>query len=444
MSKYLAPVSLGFLALTIVLGGASSQGLLGNALLQVLAVVLIFWVLMSAKDERPHDEQGVRIRWVGGAVALLAFAQFIPLSSLLWPRLPGREVVARGFDLLGMPQPWQTLSMSPWSSLSSLTWCLPAIAMFMLVRSRWGPSFSAVAATIALLAGVSILLGLEQIISGSLYGYQTTNLGKPVGFFANVNHQASFVVCALVLWVGHYKVAKAGSPGGASPVRQAVFYSVTLYFVVGVILCGSVAGAGLLVIATAAIGVLSSQKLRARPGLLATLVVVALSGAAIYVYAGPSSFDLRVDTNQPGMSRIDFWSISVRMLTDYLPVGSGLGTFEELYHLFENPETVGRTYVNHAHNDYLELLIETGLFGVLVLLMFFLWFVGRLRLILRDHPSFLFYACGMIVLLLALHSWVDYPLRTAALSSVFAAAVGFLARRPEHAVSAEGKKNRFR
>ena len=34
-------------------------------------------------------------------------------------------------------------------------------------------------------------------------------------------------------------------------------------------------------------------------------------------------------------------------------------------------------YVNHVHNDYLETVLETGLPGLLILVLFILWWVRR-------------------------------------------------------------------
>lgn len=432
MRNYLAPSSLAFLALTVVLGGASSQGILGNALLQFLAVILILWVLLFDQPKSASDEEGLRIRWVVGAATLLVFAQFIPLPPILWSHLPGREVLTRGFDLLGMSLPWQTLSMSSWSTLASLTWCLPAIAMFMAARSPRGPSFSAVAAMIAALASISIALGIEQIVSGSWYPYATTNYGAPVGFFSNGNHQASFIVCALVLWAGYSGAVVNLGPGKRfSNGKLVLFYGLCIFFAIGVILCGSLAGWALLAIALGGAVLIVNPTSRPRPAVLVALLALSFTALLAFVIVASSTTDLLIDTTQPGMSRIDFWKNGIKMVANYFPIGSGLGTFEELYHLLENPQIVDSTYVNHAHNDYLELIIEAGIPGLLVIASFFVWFVQRSVVVLRSEFSPGAYACVFVIVVIALHSAVDYPLRTAAMSSIFALAVGFLARRSD-------------
>lgn len=55
------------------------------------------------------------------------------------------------------------------------------------------------------------------------------------------------------------------------------------------------------------------------------------------------------------------------------PAGSGLGSYREVYRLFESPSEVNSTFVNHAHNDYLELAVELGLPGVLLMILFLAW-----------------------------------------------------------------------
>ena len=47
-----------------------------------------------------------------------------------------------------------------------------------------------------------------------------------------------------------------------------------------------------------------------------------------------------------------------------MPIGSGLGTFVPVYAMFEKPQDASPAYVNHAHNDILEVSLETGVLGL--------------------------------------------------------------------------------
>lgn len=118
---------------------------------------------------------------------------------------------------------------------------------------------------------------------------------------------------------------------------------------------------------------------------------------------------------------------SFALARDFAPVGSGLGTFPKLYQLTEDPAKVDRWYVNHAHNDYLELAVETGLAGVLLILAFLLWWGRSVWRMLRSPSSDQFAVAGAIASAATLmHSMVDYPLRTAAIGAVFAMSVALI------------------
>ena len=90
---------------------------------------------------------------------------------------------------------------------------------------------------------------------------------------------------------------------------------------------------------------------------------------------------------------------------------------------------MGLTFVNHAHDDLLEVLIETGAFGLVAVVLFLVWYVPRawrLWTERRDHPIAL--AASVIIAVELLHSLVDYPLRTAAMSSIMAMACVLMVR----------------
>ena len=62
---------------------------------------------------------------------------------------------------------------------------------------------------------------------------------------------------------------------------------------------------------------------------------------------------------------------------EHIALGSGVGSFQRVYRHFEDHSAVTRTFANHAHNDYLELALETGIPGILLLVLFFYWWGSR-------------------------------------------------------------------
>ena len=95
---------------------------------------------------------------------------------------------------------------------------------------------------------------------------------------------------------------------------------------------------------------------------------------------------------------------------------------------------IPNTYANHAHNDAVELWLETGIFGIVLIGAFLTWFGFRAAAIWRG-PSppgaepidrLLMRAGTLIVALLLVHSLVDYPLRTGAMMAIMAFACALL------------------
>jgi O-antigen ligase len=84
--------------------------------------------------------------------------------------------------------------------------------------------------------------------------------------------------------------------------------------------------------------------------------------------------------------------------------------------------------MNHAHSDLLEIFLETGVLGIGLLALFLLWWLRRAFLIWRaDEPDQFARAATIATAAIMTHSLVDYPLRTAAISAVFAMCLALMA-----------------
>ena len=128
-------------------------------------------------------------------------------------------------------------------------------------------------------------------------------------------------------------------------------------------------------------------------------------------------------------SRKERFSTTAQIAGDFAPVGSGLGSFSDAYKLYENPGEVTRTYVTHAHNDYLEIAAELGVPGVLLLLLFLAWWARAAVSPWRTASTDAYARAATIASAAILaHSFVDFPLRTAAISSLFAACIVLMVR----------------
>ena len=132
----------------------------------------------------------------------------------------------------------------------------------------------------------------------------------------------------------------------------------------------------------------------------------------------------------------------VRLIGAYAPWGSGLGTFEQVFKLHEPDVLLSPGYLNHAHNDWLELVATGGLAAVVLLVLSIggLAFAIVRRLADRQRGERLppLVRLGALALLLfALASLSDYPLRTPSLACLAAVAVLWTSSSPSRSRQAE-------
>ena len=424
----------GFLLLAVTLGGSSVVGMTANAILQVFAVVAIA-ATFAARSNVPSRSVGERqLLILAGLFGALFVAQIIPLPPALWSVLPGREHVVEGLTALGLPLPWMPLSLAPEKTVQSGLSLLPPVAMIVMIGAFRRPVARAAVLVLSIVMALSVPLGIAQVAGNAgLYFYAYTNVGSAVGFFANSNHFATLMCLTMPLAAGLVARWRSGSDGAQAVSRvfgSVVLLAIVLLGLLGVTMTKSVAGSALSLLALvgSAVIVLSGLPRGWRLGFLGGVVVVLIVAALAAFNSGIDDLTT-TDIGDDGLSRAAMWRITARAIGEFGTAGAGFGSFQQLFHLFENPETVYSVFANHAHNDLLEFVLEGGLPGVLLLIAFLVWFVLRVAsvwLIERRDP--LAQGASVAALIVLLHSLVDYPLRTGAIATLFGLCLALLAR----------------
>ena len=418
-----------YLLLCLLLGGASAAGFIANFMLQIASLPLIGWAIWQMVQERPSAQ----IRAPLGLLAIflvIALLQLVPLPPALWTVLPGRSAVVQGYRLLGVPLPWLPLTLAPDVALSSILWLLPAFASLLGVVVLGAFRGRGIATAIVAVTLASVAIGALQVIGGSgAYLYRVTNYGVAVGFFANANHNATLLlVCIPFLAALQATLLKrSGSQRSASAIRLLVgaAYAIIL---VGLLINSSLAGIGLGVpVALGSWLAFGKQRPALRRGIVVATVVLSLA-AVVTIVVGPFGNNLfGTQTSNVELSRQTSFALTLRAARDYFPVGAGTGSFQPIYHMQEPLGSVTTTFMNHAHSDWIELLLETGLVGIAFAALFLAWWIVRVRAIWRaEEPDPFAQAAVIATAAIMLHSVVDYPLRTAALSAVFAVCIGLM------------------
>ncbi|WP_309662848.1 O-antigen ligase family protein [Sphingomonas sp.] len=421
-----------YILLCIGLGG-SVQGVWGVAALQLVAIAIIGWSLL-AKDRLSLSGPAKALFIIAGLTVLISLVQLIPLPPAMWSALPAREQIADGYRMLGQVQPNLPISLTPYDTAATVLTLLPPLAVLtgMLVAGAYRASWLALAILLGALAAV--LLGTLQV-GGSgpndspWYLYSITNYGFATGFFANSNHMATLLAISipfLFAFIANLRQQAKNQKAGSAVFLVAI--AGVLVLLVGIFLNGSLAVLllGPAVVMTSATMLLPhGMKLR---GPLTAVAMLAIA-AVLLVYLTPLNNQFVASNATSFESRQAMWSTTIPAIKDNIVLGTGVGSFDQVYPTYEDAAAVTPTFVNHAHNDYLEIALETGIPGILLVGAFLLWWGRRSVPIWRAAARDRYALAGLIASgAILVHSLVDYPLRTAALSTIMAASLALMAR----------------
>ena len=389
----------------------------------------------------------------GWSLAALAFpfwlaAQLVPLPvglvGLLSPRAaewssafwPGPLTGCNGAALLtASPPSFITLSVDRFSTWFFLFVAAAGLMTFLAARSALGgnrPARRAALAIIAIFTAAEALYGLLQWTSGSprvLWLEKAAYLDSATGTLINRNHFALMLYvglgCTLTLLLGRTPRAEwRRDESGRATARTATLALLAGLQIFGILASKSRAGfAGMLLVLLVG-GVLVIGRPERRSGRAVGLLMVGLLVIPALLLAGPALMERQAALEQEWTAeagRGAVWRASLGIVADFPLVGSGGATFEEAFRLYR-PREIQVLY-DYAHNDYLQLLAETGFPGLvlallpvaLVVLPVVRGMLGRRRrgdrVAAGTFPSTATWPLWAALLAVALHELVDFGLQ---------------------------------
>ena len=257
------------------------------------------------------------------------------------------------------------------------------------------------------------MLGALQVTSSGpvtspWYLYAVTNYGA-VGFFANSNHMGSLLLVCIPFAMALLASAGSRRKGLGSTAGMTTLGVAGLLVVAsGLVLNRSLAALGIAlpVVLFSALLLPGGWKLRK---LALPAGALALAASLLFVIRTPITAAAAGSELELFQSRADIWANTFGLIQQYFPFGSGLGSFSSVYRLAEDPGAVGSRFTNHAHNDYLELLLELGAPGAILVLLFLVWWLAQTARVWRSKIASSYSRAATIAsgALLA-HSVVDY------------------------------------
>ena len=440
---------------SLVLGGGTHAGFLGDVVIQAAALPLagyVVWCLFG----RPW--KGAEKTPFGAAiftVLLLALPllQLLPIAPQI-PWLPSAHLSPDDTSALNSGlNGWQSLSVYPEATWLAWLSLIPAVALFWGIALLNSRDRRLVSVTVIAIGVASVLLGFLQISQGpssELRFFEVTNQSEAVGFFANRNHFAALLYCEILIvaaWIIALTSEMLTAPRGRRFQSAAILVVAAAFaFLVALVAAQGMARsrAGTLLAGVALAGAiamtLGSHRQEGKEftprWLIGAATVIAMT--LLVEFSLYRAFERFAYDSLQDDSRIVFGRNTIEAAKSFMPFGSGLGTFVRVYGLFEKPaDAMINKYANHAHNDWLELWLEMGAAGLVLAALFVIWLILRARNIwlssdttAADIDRLLAKSASLIVFLILLHSGVDYPLRTAAIMAMMAYACGLLIEPP--------------
>lgn len=424
------------IALFIVLcvaGGASKANTLGQGFVRAASLLAVAGLLLARVR---FDIREVRAPFLIVIVAsVLVALQIVPIPFHMWTKLPGRELISNVTAAVGLSGILRPIAIVPDGALNALLSLSVPFAVLVCMSASPATREPRFLPIMIAIVCVSAICGLIQLSGGIIDNpFINDTRGQAAGLFANRNHQALFLAVGVPLALA-WGYAPSQRPGW----RGWTALGIVLLLSLMIIGTGSRAGLGLLAVGLVGGGLIIWPTIagmsRRAPrwvlpaGIFLVLTILIVLLVVSVDFGRAEAIDRLLDEEVGADMRSRAFPTLISMIMQYFPVGSGLGSFDSVFRMVEPLNVLKPTYFNHAHNDYIELLIEGGLpFAALLagaLAWFFVasWRAWRSNVTGRTHIA---RTGSVVILLVVLASISDYPARTPMIMAMLAVSATWL------------------
>ncbi len=410
----------------------------------VLAFLILLW---QSKEGRIWKPSGIFILSVGLFFVVTLF-QCLPFpESVLSLLSPFRyKMLTQSRAIIDGPAALATLSYAP---LTSLAWWIFLLGLFLffLVFQKNFISDRNLKILIRILLGVAFLESVYGIIQalvpsmGVLWvDYINAYLGDARGTYINRNHFAGFMEMMLPLGLGftlamgswQKKISFKALISSDRPNFQFFLSIGLIVMALALLLSKSRAGifGGVMGFLTFAFLMRSSSGELPRSFWVVISVIIGM----VSFYSLKIGIDpvlerfLRIGKDT---SRLDVWNDSLSMIKDH-PFGIGLESLKQVFPVYNVSNFMDVQYT-YLHNDYLQLLAETGWIGFTALVggfyIFLVKSVFKIRhMRLQSDPLKYFLSIGALsgLVSIAFHSFFDFNLHMPANCVYFVMLIGIV------------------
>lgn len=319
---------------------------------------------------------------------------------------------------------------------------LPPLMVFLFTMSLSKEQLKTAVIVFLGMAAFQAIFGLMQYGAGPdsvLQIYDSPHKGVALGTYMNRDHLAGFLEMALPLSLAMLTASIGHSHSARRHVRtlsqrlalmasthlnQTVVYaSFSIAILLGLIFTHSRTGNALAMLVILLSTIAFSTRIGGRNvyGVIGTFTAIVLMLAIEVGMVPVLNRFIQQDPMQDG--RWPIFSGTLSAIGEFFPVGSGTGTFMEVFPRFQN-FSFSNTELTNVHNDYLEWLMEGGILaGLLILLFLGLYFIRWGKVFRRSEWrtfNFMQVGAGIGLFAMILHTLIDFNLHITANQIYFA------------------------
>lgn len=360
--------------------------------------------------------------------------------------MPGRLLETLGRTPLPYGIHWNQLTISPYATrtqLLTLVSCSIAFYFGMLTGTeRKGKRL--LIYSLAGLGAAEAFYGFVQYLGGwqKIFFYtKKYDLFEATGTYINRNHYAGFLemVIPFCLALASYEFArlsKSKPRNGWNLKRLSIqerFPQAVFWLAVTILLFAALAFSksrmGIIASSASILGMIIAGKFKPGNLIVAGVFVALVAAMVLWIGAGPITERFASTSQEYKLSegsRLAIWRDTIHLIKKHPLAGDGLGTFPVAYTAVQT--TFLGNFVNHAHNDYLEVASDLGIPVSLILFgSFGAILASSVRSALSKAMNFdraVALGCAGSIFALLLHSLTDFNLYIPANALVFSAILG--------------------
>lgn len=370
---------------------------------------------------------------------ILFFVCLVLFHLLPLPPFAIKYLSPNTYDLYKMTLPghdigWRTLSMHPHATKTELFKTLACFVVFFIVINNIKSKRQIKHLLIALIITGFFMVFfsvIQRVSADQIYWFPGfTQAGYTLGPYVSKNHLAGYMEMVIPLSIGllfsHYLMSSSSGKTGSwrhrlSNLEPHLSKYILLIFAIVIMIPAlflSLSRGGMIGFLVSMIFLANIFAYKRRKRSIIVLAFIFSISVLILIWLGidPVIGSLSNLFSPYGSlaSRTELWQDSFQIIRHFPIFGTGLGTYQYIFPKYKRMAR-GDLLYDHAHNDYLEFLSDTGILGFLLFFGMTVLFLARgfKKWRERKDPFAVGMGAGGLagILAILIHSSVDFNLK---------------------------------